>query len=459
MKSLYSRVCLVALGVILLSCILGFLGSNMYYHAKLKPFNDAKLIGIAQQLQSYAEREGTDVDSYLHNAATLGYQIFLTDNRGDDRYYGREFRERQLDSSVKEQVLEGTPYHGVADYPNQAFISGFFENALSNSVGVPLRFQERNYALFLRPDVILQFGELRIFFGLMGVFAVAISILLFLVSTRYVVKPITRLSAATRRIAQGHYQMELPVSRRDEIGELSRNFRLMGKELERVDEGRRQFVANVSHEFQSPLTLIQGFAKILAEQELSPDERAHYAGIIGDESRRLSVLGKQLLLLSTLEQGRETLQRNLFSLKTQIRQAVQVFQWQIEEKALLVKLSVPEEIRLHGDEVLFMQVWTNLIGNAVKYIPAGRTVDIRAEQMAGGGCRVLIRDNGDGIAPEHLPFLFDRFYKADAARERDSGGTGLGLSIAAKIVRLHHGTIEVSSSAEGTLFTVTLPNL
>jgi signal transduction histidine kinase len=233
----------------------------------------------------------------------------------------------------------------------------------------------------------------------------------------------------------------------------------MGKELERVDEGRRQFVANVSHEFQSPLTLIQGFAKILAEQELSPGERAHYAGIIGDESHRLSVLGKQLLLLSTLEQGREALQRNLFSLKTQIRQAVQVFQWQIEEKALLVKLSVPEAIRLHGDEVLFMQVWTNLIGNAVKYIPAGRTVDIRAEQMAGGGSRVLIRDNGDGIAPEHLPFLFDRFYKADAARERDAGGTGLGLSIAAKIVRLHNGTIEVSSSPEGTLFTITLPNL
>lgn len=458
MKSLYTRVCLVALGVILLSCILGFLGSNIYYHAKLKPYNDTKLIGIAKQLQLYAERQGTDVDGYLHNAAALGYQIYLTDNRGDDRYYGNEFRERELDSSIKESVLEGNAYHGVADYPNQAFISGFFENALSNSVGVPLRFQERNYALFLRPDVILQFGELRIFFGLMGVFAVVISILLFLVSTRYVVKPITRLSAATRRIAQGHYHMELPISRRDEIGELSRNFRLMGKELERVDEGRRQFVANVSHEFQSPLTLIQGFAKILAEQELSPNERAHYAGIIGDESRRLSVLGKQLLLLSTLEQGREALQRNLFSLKTQIRQAVQVFQWQIEEKALLVKLSVPETIRLHGDEVLFMQVWTNLIGNAVKYIPAGRTVDIRAEQMA-GGCRVLIQDNGNGIDPEHLPFLFDRFYKADPARERDAGGTGLGLSIAAKIVRLHNGTIEVSSSPEGTLFTVTLPDL
>lgn len=458
MKSLYSRVCLIALGVIMVSCIIGFLGSNIYYHGKLKPFNDEKLTGIAERIKEYAETQNGDLDAYLHNAAGLGYQIYITDNRGDDRFYGRDFREHHLDHGIKEQVLQGNLYHGVGNYPNKAFISGFFENTLSNSVGVPIRVQERSYALFLRPDVILQFGELRIFFGLMGVLAIAVSILLFLVSTRYVVKPITRLSDATKRIAQGNYKVKLPVVRRDEIGQLSRNFMAMSRELERVDEGRRQFVANVSHEIQSPLTLIQGFAKVLAENELLPEEREHYAVIIEKESRHLSVLGKQLLLLSSLEQGQEAIHRKVFSLRSQIRQAVQVYQWQIEEKELLLKLSVPEAIQLDGDEVLLMQVWTNLIGNAVQHIPGGRTIDIRGE-ISGPSCKVYIRDTGDGIAPEHLPFLFDRFYKADQARERSSGRTGLGLSIAARIVRLHNGTIEVSSSPEGTLFTVTLPHL
>lgn len=115
----------------------------------------------------------------------------------------------------------------------------------------------------MRPDVILQFGELRIFFALIGLLTVIISILLFLISTRYLVKPITRLSDATKQIAQGNYNLGLPTNRRDEIGQLAGHFMIMSRELERVDQSRQQFVSNVSHEIQTPLTSIQGFAKVL----------------------------------------------------------------------------------------------------------------------------------------------------------------------------------------------------
>jgi signal transduction histidine kinase len=446
--------------VIIVSSVLGFFFSNIYYHAKLKDFNDEKLVGIAMEMKKFAEEQskpGT-VEQYLHNAAALGYEIYVTDGQGDDQFYGREFREKDLDRQAVCLVLGGDVYHGVAEFPSQPFITGFFDNQLSNTVGVPLQVGDARYAMFMRPDVILQFGELRIFFALIGALTVGISVLIFLFSTRYLVNPIERLSEATKRIAQGNYNLKLNTARRDEIGQLAQHFMIMSRELERVDQARRQFVSNVSHEIQSPLTSIQGFAQLVADRELPEQEREHYASIIEEESRHLSLLSKQLLLLSSLEQGHEDLTRTTFSLRAQFRQAVQVLQWQLDDKELLLRMSVPESITLKGNEVLLMQVWMNLLGNAVQHLPKGRSIEIRAEQTD-TVCIVHIQDTGDGIAAEHLPFLFDRFYRVDHARERSSGGTGLGLAIVQKIIRIHRGTVEVSSSAEGTVFTVTLPQM
>lgn len=458
MRSLYFRVFIITVAVIFASSILGFLLSNTYYHVKLKPYNDEKLVAIAEQMKQYVEQAPSSLDSYLHNAAALGYEVYLTDGQGDDRFYGREFRVKDLDGQARGMVLGGGVYHGVAQFPNNWFVSGFFDNRLKNTVGVPVQIHNQMYALFLRPDVILQFGELRMFFALIVLLTIVISILLFLISTRYLVKPITRLSDATKQIAQGNYYLRLPTHRRDEIGQLAGHFMIMSRELERVDQSRQQFVSNVSHEIQSPLTSIQGFAKVLAERDLPQEDRERYSAIIEEESRHLSLLGKQLLLLSSLEQGQEALTKVTFSLRSQIRQAVQVLHWQLEEKELSLKISVPESIKIHGDEVLLMQVWMNLLSNAVHHIPIGRAIDIRAEQT-NSQCLVYIRDSGNGIAPEHQPFIFDRFYRVDAARERSSGRTGLGLAIVKKIVQIHGGHIEVESSNEGTLFTVALPHL
>ncbi|WP_435166555.1 ATP-binding protein [Paenibacillus glycanilyticus] len=459
MKSLYFRVFLITAAVILVSSVIGFLVSNLYYHMKLKSFNDEKLVGIARQMKSFIETEPAGMERYLQNAASLGYEIYLTDGQGESHFYGRSFREQDLDQRAVALVLGGEVYHGVAQFPNKPFITGFFDNRLSNTVGVLVQSSGKSYALFMRPDVLLQFGELRTFFALVGLYTVIISILLFLISTRYLVKPITRLTEATKRIAQGNYNLRLPTRRRDEIGQLAEHFMTMSKELERVDQTRQQFVSNVSHEIQSPLTSIQGFAAVLREQELPSEERRHYADIIEAESRHLSILSKQLLLLSSLEQGEEALNKKHFSLYKNIRQAVQVLQWQLEEKDLLLKLSVPDTVNIYGDEVLLQQVWMNLLGNAINYIPPGRSIKVYAEKTL-SHIVVSVSDTGDGIPPEHLPFLFDRFYRVDRARERTSGRTGLGLAIVKKIVQLHGGEIEAASSpGAGTSITVRLPNL
>ncbi|MDI4649706.1 sensor histidine kinase [Cohnella hashimotonis] len=459
MKSLYYRVFLITLAVIFASSVLGFLASNVYYHMKLKPFNDKKLVDIAENMRLFIESDPADMERYLHNAAALGYEIYVTDGQGEARFYGKSFRQQDLNEQRVADVLGGSVYHGVAQFPNKPFISGFFDNRLSNTVGVPIRTSGKNYALFMRPDVLLQFGELRIFFALIGLLTIIISILLFLISTRYIVKPITRLTDATKRLAQGNYNLRLTTRRRDEIGQLASHFMTMSRELERVDLARQQFVSNVSHEIQSPLTSIQGFAKVLAKGELPEEERKQYASIVEGESRHLSLLSKQLLQLSSLEQGEEALNKKRFSLHGHIRQVVDMLQWQMEEKELLLKLSVSASVTVYGDEVLLQQVWSNLLDNAVNHIPRGRSIEVRAED---GPMHVAVtfKDTGEGIAPEHLPFLFDRFYRADRARERASGRTGLGLAIVKRIVQLHKGNIEVSSSpGAGTQFTVTLPKL
>ncbi|WP_338553645.1 HAMP domain-containing sensor histidine kinase [Paenibacillus sp. KS-LC4] len=472
MKSLYSRVFLVAMAVIIGSSFLGFLVSNLYYHHKLKPYNDAKLTRIALQMQQFAEDQPELAAAYLANAAELGYEILLADGQGTERYFGRAFREKELADDVLRNVLAGGQYHGIAQFPNQLFITGFFDNMLSNTVGVPLQLEGKRYALFIRPDVILQFGELRSFFAMIGLLTVAFSLLCFLLSTRYLVKPVTRLTEATQRIAQGNYALSLNTKRRDEIGRLAAHFMTMSQELERVEQARQEFVANVSHEIQSPLTSIQGFAHALAEKELPTDERAHYAAIIGEESRRLAALTKELLLLSSLDQAAEALQRKPFNLRAQLRQVAQVMEWQLTEKEIALKIAVPSSLMLDGDEMLLYQVWMNLLSNAAKYIPSGRAIEVEGK-LERGRCVIRVTDTGDGIGREQLPFLFDRFYRADRARERgteggfppnnrsgDSVGSGLGLAITQKIVHLHNGTIEAASEpGQGTTFTVTLPQL
>lgn len=459
MKSLYFRVFIIIIYTVTLSSLMGFYLSNVYYHWKIKPLHDDKMIGIAEEARAFALQYPEALGDYLRSAAALGYQIYLTDSGGHDLYYGRRFKRNNLSDEVRRQVLAGMTYHGIAHYPNSPFLTGYFEGSLSNTVGLPLEIGGQHYAMFMRPDVRVQFGELRLFFALIFLLTVAFSIPTFLISTRYLVLPITQLTEATKRIAQGDYRLRLNTSRRDEIGQLASHFKTMSEKLERSDRAKREFVANVSHEIHTPLSSIQGFADILQQPGLDEDTRVEYADAIGQEARRLAAMSRQLLLLSTLdhdEGGGLTKRRH--NLRRQFQQTIRLMQWQLGEKQLSVRLSVPADVIVHGDEVLLLQVWTNLLSNAVSHIPQGRSITVRAH-AEGGACIVEVADTGDGIPESQLPYIYDRFFRGDSARSRSSGNTGLGLAIVQTIVHRHGGTIEVASRpGEGTTFRVTIPD-
>ncbi|RXZ81668.1 sensor histidine kinase [Paenibacillaceae bacterium] len=457
MKSLYARMCLIFCSMIVVSFGLGFLLSNVYYHVKIKPKNDKKLTEMALNIQTFSENNSGSTDAYFSHIAALGYRIYVTNNEGDQRFYGNPFKNYHLNAEQLQQVLAGEIFHGVALYKANLLITGFFDNEIQNSIGVPIQMNGQTYAMFMRPDANVQFGELRVFFALLLGLALLLSFLFLMASTLHIVRPITRLTAATQDIVKGKYNLQVQSRRRDEIGQLGAHFNVMSRELQRTERARQEFVANVSHEIESPLTSIQGFAATLQQQTLDHDQRVRYLAIIEEESRRLSTLSKQLLTLSSLDFGSHALHMKTFNLRSQIRQVAQMMEWRLTEQELSLRLSIPD-LMLHGDADLLYQVWTNLLSNAIKHTPAGGQIIVTAE-IQGEQCTVTVADSGEGISKDELPYIFDRFYKVDRVRTRESSGTGLGLSIVQKVVQAHNGMIQAANRADGkgAVFTVVLP--
>lgn len=457
MKSLYSRIVVTMLVVILSSSLLGFFFANIYYQIKLKPFNDEKTAKIAQEVQQFYESNATiSLNEYLENVGELGYELYLTNGAGKSTYFGGAFRKKDLPDKTIKQVLDGETYHGIDSFDTGIFITGFFDNDVRNTIGVPVQADGKQLALFIRQDPEQQFGELRIFFAMILIFTSIISILFVLISGRYIVNPVVKLTNATKKIRKGNYDVSLEVRRKDEIGQLADSFAKMASELEKSEAARQEFVANVSHELQSPLTSMQGFARLLGSGTLTEKEQAEYLTVLSEETTRLSSLTKQLLTLASLDQESELRKKEPVHLAKQWRQLIQMTEWSWREKELTINLDLAE-VNYTGDAELLYQVWSNLLTNAIKFTPPGGNIQIQLYEE-GTNVFVEVQDSGVGISKSDMAKIFERFYKANQSRTREEGSSGLGLSICQKIITLHHGEITVQSSPEkGTTFTVKLP--
>jgi len=243
------------------------------------------------------------------------------------------------------------------------------------------------------------------------------------------------------------------------MSELTTNVNNMALELDQMEQMRQEFVSNVSHEIQSPLTSIRGFARALQNDLLSAEERSHYLAIIETESLRLSKLTDNLLRLASLEAEHVKFEPKPYRLDKQIRNLILACEPQWAGKAIQMDVSL-EEVTIMADEDLMSQVWINLLHNGIKFTAVGGSIcaDLRCRD---GKIEFKITDTGIGIAEEDQAHVFERFYKADKSRTRsDNGGSGLGLSIVQKIVEMHTGSITLESKpGAGTSFIVTLPEV
>lgn len=453
MKSLYSRIVVTFVLIALFSGVVALFGVNLYYQKSLKSYNEQKIFNIAKEIRSlYGQSGPIEMRTYFSRIADMGFQLYTVDERMEGTFYGAPFKRSDIDPSVVRRVQAGETY-----VPTSKFVTGLFENTIRHSVGIPFQANGQTYALFVRPNMELQFGEVRILAGLLLAGTFLLSLVFIFVFTRYIVKPVEKLTAATTAIVDGEYDIALDVQRRDEIGNLARHFSSMAQALHKLDDMRQEFVSSVSHEIQSPLTSIQGFAQAVRNEPLTSEERNRYLEIIEEESRRLSSLGKQLLTLASLDKEADIVKKSAYRLDEQLRQVVLLTEWQRHEKEVFVELNAPE-MMITADRQLLNQVWLNLLTNGIKFSDPGQT--IRIDVSVNQAVTVTVSDQGIGIPDTELDHIFERFYKADKARNRTRSGSGLGLSIAKKIVQLHGGTIEAQSRlGEGAAFIVRLPHL
>jgi len=291
-------------------------------------------------------------------------------------------------------------------------------------------------------------------------FVVMYLIKFFIAPVRRQMEWFVQMIGAMKQLSKGDFSVNLDSNPRymGQFAPLVRSFNEMVSDLNRMEQMRQEFISNVSHEFQSPLTSIAGFAKALQREDLPADTRKHYLEIIETESKRLSRMSDNLLKLTSLESNRHPFEKKPYRLDRQLRHLILACEPLWRDKDLEMDVELPETT-IVADEDLMSQVWLNLLHNAIKFAPSGGTIGIRLSQ-AHNRIRVNLTDNGPGLSAESLPRVFERFYKEDKARDRSAGGSGLGLSIVKRIVGMHGGeAFAANRPSGGASFTVELPGI
>ncbi len=294
-------------------------------------------------------------------------------------------------------------------------------------------------------------------------FVAALSVSIFV--SRRIVAPIERMMHASQRIAEGDYEQRVEVpggnigEGSDELGQLALSFNQMADKLEHTEAMRVQLIGDVAHELRTPLTTIQGSMEGLLDGVLSPGEETYQQVL--REATRLQKLVRDLQELSRVESDSFVLEPKKIDVRELVDTACNRLAGQYQEKNVDLHNQVAEGLPwVLADEDRIGQVLLNLLGNGLQYTPAGGSVWISAE-VETAHVRIQIKDSGVGIAPEHIPHVFTRFYRVDKSRSRVGGGSGIGLTIAKHIVEASGGQIHARSAGEGkgSTFTFTLPRV
>lgn len=276
---------------------------------------------------------------------------------------------------------------------------------------------------------------------------------------RTIAAPIANVMAAADAVAQGDLTARAAEGGRGEFNDLARSFNHMVVQLQEEDQRRRNLTADVAHELRTPLQIIQGNLEGVIDGVYAPTPE-HLAATL-DETRQLARLVEDLRVLSQAEAGQLAMQREPVDLAELVADVVTSFSVPADEAGVRLETNLPPvgaPLCTMGDYGRLDQVLSNLVANALRHTPAGREITLSAAAAGAGMVALSVRDTGEGIAADALPYIFGRFYRADPSRTRATGGSGLGLAIARQLVLAHGGRIEVTSvPGAGSTFTVILP--
>ena len=301
-------------------------------------------------------------------------------------------------------------------------------------------------------------AELLLWTLLLSLLAFLGSVLLSYYNTHRLIDPFVEINHIVQCYSRGDFSQRISIKGKDEAAQLGRSFNEMAEQIKDLDNTRRSFVVNVSHELRSPLTSMKGFLEAMQDGTIPQEQFPEYIGIVLAETRRMTAMVNDLLDLSRIESGMIELHFETFDINELIRRTLITFEARLSERNMEMEVRfAQEQCYVYADSTQISQVLRNLIDNAIKYSGIGQTVSVSTYSMR-REVYVTVKDNGVGIPQEDIPHIFDRFYKVEKAHTPSpTVGSGLGLSIVKRIIEQHGQTITVRSTrGRGTQFTFTL---
>ncbi|WP_442600470.1 sensor histidine kinase [Paenibacillus sp. KN14-4R] len=447
-RSLYTRVVLTFLVSVIGGTILSFFVATWVFKDKLNENLQIPLLYFGQDIaRIYETFPLHEAETFVHGMNQLkSYHIRIYDETGQFQSYGTLNGENPASVTMEQikKVLDG----GVVQV-NPIGVSTIL-------LGLPVTTEMGTKAMFVEPIAPPSTSFIIKWILNFSTYSLIAGSLVILVAAMFLIRPIKKLTKATRQIAVGDFNVKLNIKQKGELGALARSFEDMTHDLQELEQMRREFVSNVSHEVQSPLTSISGYAIALKQVDISDNERSRYLDIIIAEAKRMSKMSDSLLKLSLLESQSQQLRLVTFSLDEQIRRVIVAIQPQWSTRNIRFELNL-KDVQLMADHDLLNQVWTNILGNSIKFSKDGGVISVSIKQDI-KNVTVRISDMGIGISLEDQKRIFERFFKADRSHNRKYGGSGMGLAIVKQIVSLHQGDIRVESEpGRGTTVIVTMP--
>lgn len=309
-------------------------------------------------------------------------------------------------------------------------------------------------AVFLIQHGIIDKNNWKFGIIILGFVSILVGTLVSRIISRNQIKTVVDISNATKEVIKGNFDITLDENiRATEIRTMIQNFNVMIKELGNTELFRNDFIENVSHEFKTPLSAIEGYATLLQKKDISEKKQIEYTNKILFNTKRLSSLAGNILLLSRLENQENEIKREKYSLDEQIREIILLLETEWTNKNIDLDIDL-ESIDYYGNRELLAQVWLNILGNAIKFVETNGTIRVLLYKSK-NSVTVSVEDNGMGMSPEVMQRIYEKFYQGD--RSHSTSGNGLGLALVKRIVDLHQGNIQVSSEErEGTVFLVEL---
>ncbi|CDO04321.1 Alkaline phosphatase synthesis sensor protein PhoR [Oceanobacillus picturae] len=293
-------------------------------------------------------------------------------------------------------------------------------------------------------------------FLIVGIITVFLTIVTIFILSRFITLPLIKIKEATEQLNNGNKKVELNLGRKDELGELSNSIRTLSQDLDRLRNDRNEFLASVSHELRTPLTYIKGYADIISRSDINEENRREYIGIIREETEQLNSLIKNLFELAKIDKNNFVIYPEKVFLEELIDTLANRIKPALAEKNITFSVYCPKNVVAYVDSERFQQVLLNILDNAANHSFEGGNVKLEVNET-NQDIHIIITDNGEGIAQEDLPKIFDRLYRVEKSRSRKSGGSGLGLAIVKEIIESHEGKLEVRSElGKGTSVIISL---